>query len=257
MVQATFYTILLNATLEGLRWTTFESWLNVSKRALLEAQLRERIPLESGPGPMGGQEESSGSNDPRPPSNDEYSWSFFIARSFRKKNLLMAFPDFFSTEQTAHYVRATFLWFLREDSHPLRPLYEDYHGLCPYFTLNMAKESAQDFCIPEMTQAIFYAMNAVELGVTSEVTGGTMASILKSLSWDILESCFISVFNTPFNPSSSSQERRMAKTKTITWLRSPNELLAEGTSEGNPRSSSDSHRSSVEVELIPPAPALP
>ena len=42
-----------------------------------------------------------------------------------------------------------------------------------------------------MTQAIFYAMvlnDAVKLGVTSDVATGTVASILKSLSWDIFES---------------------------------------------------------------------
>ena len=45
------------------------------------------------------------------------------------------------------------------------------------------------------------------------------------------------------------QERRMAKTKTTTRLRSPDELLAEGTSEGNPSSSCASHRSSTEVKV--------
>ncbi|KAJ8426958.1 hypothetical protein Cgig2_027682 [Carnegiea gigantea] len=71
IVQATFYVMLphdavgpslmskdvargLKVTLEGLRWTTFESWLNVSKRALLEVQLRQRIPPEGGPRPAGG-----------------------------------------------------------------------------------------------------------------------------------------------------------------------------------------------------------
>jgi len=56
MVQATFYTMLLNdavkldilsefmvadlkATLEVLRWTYFESWMHASRCGLLEAQL--------------------------------------------------------------------------------------------------------------------------------------------------------------------------------------------------------------------------
>ncbi|KAJ8423713.1 hypothetical protein Cgig2_016464 [Carnegiea gigantea] len=43
-------------------------------------------------------------------------------------------------------------------------------------------------------------------------------------------------------------ECRMAKIKMIARLRSPNELLAERTSEGNLRSSSDSYRWSVELE---------
>jgi len=61
MVQATFYAMLLNdavelgladrfmaaslrASLEGLRWTSLESWLNVDRRGLLEVQLRQRTP---------------------------------------------------------------------------------------------------------------------------------------------------------------------------------------------------------------------
>ncbi|KAJ8423520.1 hypothetical protein Cgig2_011981 [Carnegiea gigantea] len=45
------------------------------------------------------------------------------------------------------------------------------------------------------------------------------------------------------------QERSMAMTKTTAWLRSPDELLAEGTSEGNPCSSSGSYRLSDDAEV--------
>jgi len=45
------------------------------------------------------------------------------------------------------------------------------------------------------------------------------------------------------------QECRMAKTKTTALLRSPGELLAKGTFEDSPRSSSGSHRSSIEVKV--------
>ncbi|KAJ8427243.1 hypothetical protein Cgig2_016935 [Carnegiea gigantea] len=82
----------------------------------------------------------------------------------------MVFPDFLSTEQAVDYVRATFRWHLSEVSRPFRPLPENYHDLCPYFDLDMAEESTQDFLIPEITQAVFYTMvvnNAVELAVTS------------------------------------------------------------------------------------------
>jgi len=57
----------LNPTLQGLQWTTFELLLNDSKRALLEVQLRQRIPSEGDPGPPGGEEESSSLNEPPPP----------------------------------------------------------------------------------------------------------------------------------------------------------------------------------------------
>ncbi|KAJ8444831.1 hypothetical protein Cgig2_008888 [Carnegiea gigantea] len=44
-------------------------------------------------------------------------------------------------------------------------------------------------------------------------------------------------------------ERRIAKTKTTARLRSPDRLMAEGTSKGNPPSSSGSSRSSTKVEV--------
>ncbi|KAJ8427690.1 hypothetical protein Cgig2_003601 [Carnegiea gigantea] len=88
IVQATFHAMLLNnavrlslvsrdmarglkSTLQGLQWTTFELLINDSKRALLDVQLRKRIPLEGDPGPLGGEEKSSALNEPPPPSSDE------------------------------------------------------------------------------------------------------------------------------------------------------------------------------------------
>ncbi|KAJ8444402.1 LOW QUALITY PROTEIN: hypothetical protein Cgig2_026606 [Carnegiea gigantea] len=123
----------------------------------------------------------------------------------------------------------------------------------------MAKEPTRDFCIPEMTQAIFYPMvldDAVELRVTSGVVAGAMAPILKMPSSPPFESSkglrvsssLSSIPPSIFDPL-SRHERRMAKTKMTAQLRSPDELLAEGTSEGNPRSSSSSHRLSAKVEV--------
>ncbi|KAJ8433471.1 hypothetical protein Cgig2_020643 [Carnegiea gigantea] len=80
---------------------------------------------------------------------------------------------------------------LREISCPSRPLPENYHGLCPYFDLDMDEESARDFRILKMTQAVFYVMvlnDAVELGVTSGVMADAMMLVLKCLNWDIFES---------------------------------------------------------------------
>ncbi|KAJ8427591.1 hypothetical protein Cgig2_032779 [Carnegiea gigantea] len=82
----------------------------------------------------------------------------------------MVFPDFLSTEQAPDYVRATFRWHLRQISRPSRSFPENYCSLCPYFDLDMVEESTRDFRIPNMTQAVFYAIvlnNTVELGVTS------------------------------------------------------------------------------------------
>ncbi|KAJ8425253.1 hypothetical protein Cgig2_015860 [Carnegiea gigantea] len=88
MVQATFYAMLLNdavglgivsgfiaadlrASLEGLRWTSFESWMYVNKHDLLEAQLYQQAPPGVARELVNDQEESSGSNDPPPPSSDD------------------------------------------------------------------------------------------------------------------------------------------------------------------------------------------
>ncbi|KAJ8422193.1 hypothetical protein Cgig2_011945 [Carnegiea gigantea] len=73
----------------------------------------------------------------------------------------------------------TLKWHLRGTEHPPRPLLKNYHGLCPCFDLDVAEEAARDFCIPNMTQAVFYTMvisQALELGVVN----GDLAKHLKS-----------------------------------------------------------------------------
>ena len=91
----------------------------------------------------------------------------------------MVFSNFLSTEQAAVYVRETFKWHLTGAECPPRSLPENYRDLCPYFDLDEAEEAVRGFRIPEMTQAIFYAMvlsKALELGVVS----GDLAKHLKS-----------------------------------------------------------------------------
>ncbi|KAJ8441254.1 LOW QUALITY PROTEIN: hypothetical protein Cgig2_000627 [Carnegiea gigantea] len=69
----------------------------------------------------------------------------------------------------------------REHIRPPPPLPEDYHGLSPYFNFNVAEASAQDFCILELTQVIFYTVvlnDAVALGVTCVIMANTLASVL-------------------------------------------------------------------------------
>ena len=41
---------------------------------------------------------------------------------------------------------------------PPRPLPEDFHALCPRFSLLEAEGAAADFELPEMVQATFYVM---------------------------------------------------------------------------------------------------
>jgi len=53
------------------------------------------------------------------------------------------------------------------------PLLTDYHSLCPGFDFGVATQYAQNSNIPEMMQAIFYAMvvnDVAELGLTSRLS---------------------------------------------------------------------------------------
>ncbi|KAJ8434092.1 LOW QUALITY PROTEIN: hypothetical protein Cgig2_005771 [Carnegiea gigantea] len=184
IVQATFYAMLLNddiglgilsgflvanlkASLEGLRWMSFESWMHA--RPSLEAQLHQRSSSGGTQRPVNGREESSGSNDPLPPSSDEEEKTGVIGGKERETRKMILFPNFTSTEMAAEYVQDTFCWPLRECS-ALRPnpLPEVYHGLYSGFDLGMLTRFADESNIPEM--AFFYAMvlnNVAKLGLTS------------------------------------------------------------------------------------------
>ncbi|KAJ8436697.1 hypothetical protein Cgig2_027218 [Carnegiea gigantea] len=83
----------------------------------------------------------------------------------------MAFPPLYNTREMANYVSESFIWCWRSASHPPRPLPEDFHILCPRFSLFEAKGAVAGFELPEIVQATFYAMllnEAVELGVAFE-----------------------------------------------------------------------------------------
>ncbi|KAJ8425255.1 hypothetical protein Cgig2_015862 [Carnegiea gigantea] len=129
---------------------------------------------------------------------------------------MILFPNFTGTEQAAEYVWDTLRWPLRESSALCpNPLPKDYHGLCLGFDLGVATQYAHNFNIPEMVQAIFYAMvlnDAVELGLSCRIDA-----------------------------------QRMAKTKFTPRIKTPDELLAEGTTEGNFYSALGSQRLGAEV----------
>jgi len=63
----------------------------------------------------------------------------------------MVFPYFLNTKHAADYVRETFFWCWRERVRPPQLLPGDYHGLCPYFDLNVAEAAVRDCHIPELT----------------------------------------------------------------------------------------------------------
>jgi len=101
-----------------------------------------------------------------------------------EKNSVM-FSNFDNTKQAAEYARENFLWSLRESS-TLQPnlLPENHHDLCPDFDLLMVMRHAHSSHIPEMVQAIFFAIvlnDAAELGLSSRVTMNYMMSALREL----------------------------------------------------------------------------
>ncbi|KAJ8432990.1 hypothetical protein Cgig2_029440 [Carnegiea gigantea] len=66
-----------------------------------------------------------------------------------------------------------------------------YRGLCPYFDLDVAETSTRDCHIPELTQAVFYAMvlnDAVALGVSCVFVTDILRWVLECLNWGVLES---------------------------------------------------------------------
>ncbi|KAJ8437188.1 hypothetical protein Cgig2_007538 [Carnegiea gigantea] len=79
---------------------------------------------------------------------------------------IMVFPDFLKYRVGIRPLQGNF----QGAAHPPRPLPENYHDLCLYFDLAVVEEAARDFRIPEMIQAVFYAMvvnETLELGILS------------------------------------------------------------------------------------------
>ncbi|KAJ8423866.1 hypothetical protein Cgig2_033790 [Carnegiea gigantea] len=90
----------------------------------------------------------------------------------------------------ADHVRESFVWCWRRASGPPHPLPEDFHALCPHFSLPEAEGAAADFELPEMVQATFYAMllnEAVELGVVHSFMAEGLKSALVGLRWSSFE----------------------------------------------------------------------
>ncbi|KAJ8447058.1 LOW QUALITY PROTEIN: hypothetical protein Cgig2_025435 [Carnegiea gigantea] len=72
----------------------------------------------------------------------------------------------------------------------LTPLLEDYHVLCPRFSFPEAEGAAANFELPEMVQAIFYAMllnEVVELGLVHDFIAEGLKSALVGLRWSSFE----------------------------------------------------------------------
>ncbi|KAJ8427825.1 hypothetical protein Cgig2_001636 [Carnegiea gigantea] len=192
----------LKSTLKGLRWTTFESWLSVNKHALLEAQLCQQVLLRGGLRPTYGRQESS-------------ALTTLVEREREsEENLISDFaPWYFPTSLIPSRQLITLGQPSLEHVCPPQLLPKDYRDQCPYFDHDVAKASARDCHIPELTQVVFYAMvlnNVVALGVSCMFVADTLRWVLECLNWG----------------------HRRVKIKITARLRSPDELLAERTSEG-------------------------
>ncbi|KAJ8442013.1 LOW QUALITY PROTEIN: hypothetical protein Cgig2_033777 [Carnegiea gigantea] len=93
----------------------------------------------------------------------------------------MAFPPIHNTTEMANYVRETCIWHWKSTSRPLHPLPEDFHVLRPHFSLAEAEGAAVEFELPEIVQAMFYAMllnDAFKLGMAHEYTAESIKSSL-------------------------------------------------------------------------------
>lgn len=102
----------------------------------------------------------------------------------------MVFPYYLSIEEMALHVLETFDWLLRKAVRPHWPLLGDCGDLCPDFVLSYAEETARDFRIPEMVQAIINVMvinDALELDVLSRNLAEDLKSALVGLQWYIFE----------------------------------------------------------------------
>ncbi|KAJ8438013.1 LOW QUALITY PROTEIN: hypothetical protein Cgig2_029994 [Carnegiea gigantea] len=164
--QVIFYVILLNEverlgvlhgralrTLESalteLRWSTFESWVWLYGDRIFEAWFRTKAKLEESSG--AGIHPSGGSGI----MGEEEKQRMLGTPIFP---FIMAFPPLYDTREMADYVRKSFIWHWRRATRPPCPLTEDYHVLCPRFSLPEAKGATADFELLEMGQATFYAM---------------------------------------------------------------------------------------------------
>ncbi|KAJ8426858.1 hypothetical protein Cgig2_006533 [Carnegiea gigantea] len=111
MVQATFYAMLLNEVVE----------LGVIRGFMVEGLKLALVGLR---------------------------WSSFEGSAASAAGRCSGGP---CTEQAAEYFRDHFRWSLRDPTDPgSRPLPSDYHILCPYFDLEVARRYAYDSHIPEM-----------------------------------------------------------------------------------------------------------
>ncbi|KAJ8443504.1 hypothetical protein Cgig2_016987 [Carnegiea gigantea] len=102
----------------------------------------------------------------------------------------MAFPPTHSMREMANYVREAFTWHGRNTVRPPRALPEDFNVLCPHFSFAEAETAAVESGMPEIVQAMFYAVllnEMLELGAVHVYTAENMRSLQVGLRWSDFE----------------------------------------------------------------------
>jgi len=125
----------------------------------------------------------------------------------------MAFPRSLDTKTMNEFVIRRFQWDRQGETSPPSPFPKDFRSLCLGFDLAMAEQAAAYYELPELPQAIFYAMLLNEAEKLGALHGPRLQSLkvaLTELRWGALESWIWlfgdRVYEARFHPKSSSEE---------------------------------------------------
>ncbi|KAJ8441262.1 hypothetical protein Cgig2_013677 [Carnegiea gigantea] len=161
----------LESALVELHWSTFESWVWLYSDQIFKARFC----------PM------AGSRRVRELVNEE--------RARRRSGILYRESDQYTCFPLLLCRSLLFTtlgrWPITRSSRPPHPLPEDFHALCPRFSLSKAEGAATDFELREIVQATLYTIllnEAVELGVVHDFSAEGLKSALVGLRWLTFES---------------------------------------------------------------------
>ncbi|KAJ8423818.1 hypothetical protein Cgig2_017381 [Carnegiea gigantea] len=205
LLEVIFYAILLNVA-ERLGVLAQGSALNLHGDRIFKARFRTRAAPEESSG-VGLQEESSGvelegegsagAGAASPSDDDKQGRKWYNRREGKTKNDWYAYFPFHHGVSSPLQHRGDgrpcegiLIWRWRRATCPPHPLSKDFYVLCPRFSLPEAEEAAASFELPEMVQAIFYAMllnEAVELRVVHGFMTEGLRSALVGLRWSSFE----------------------------------------------------------------------
>ncbi|KAJ8420396.1 LOW QUALITY PROTEIN: hypothetical protein Cgig2_013883 [Carnegiea gigantea] len=103
----------------------------------------------------------------------------------------MAFLCSLDTKAMSEFVIRRFSWDQRGKAFPPSSLPKDFRSLCPDFDLAVAELAVEHYELPELPQAIFYAMllnEAEKLSVLQGLRLRSLEVVLTELRWGVFES---------------------------------------------------------------------